>query len=305
MTNGGDSSYHALQVELRRRFSKGLLLQGSYVWSKSLGNVFDTDSAAESTPTTFRNLAHDKNVAPRDLRHGFKFDYIYELPWGPGRALLNGGPSFLKKISEGWQIGGVTRIQSGTPTMILSGRQTFNNNDGGVVLHNITRDQLQALVKVRKTSACDPDCHGVVYWLPQDIINNTLAAFEQGGKTLADLDPSKPYIGPPTAPGELGSPLALYGPWTSRFDISLMKRTKITERTNVEFRVQFLNAFNQSNITIRGAGTDSSTFNLGTTTGATPGSTFGQTTNAFRDFTVSGTNDPGGRLIEFQLRFNF
>jgi hypothetical protein len=65
----------------------------------------------------------------------------------------------------------------------------------------------------------------------------------------------------------------------------------------VEFRVQFLNAFNQSNITIRGAGTDDST--------STIGSTFGQTTNAFRDFTVSGTNDPGGRLIEFQLRLNF
>jgi len=32
---------------------------------------------------------------------------------------------------------------------------------------------------------------------------------------------------------------------------------------------------------------------------------FGQTRNAFRDFTVSGTNDPGGRLIEFQLRLNF
>lgn len=33
--------------------------------------------------------------------------------------------------------------------------------------------------------------------------------------------------------------------------------------------------------------------------------TFGQTRNAYRDFTVSGTNDPGGRLIEFQLRINF
>jgi hypothetical protein len=297
MTNGGDSSYHSLQVELRRRFSKGLLLQGSYVWSKALGNVYDTSSSAASTPTTFRDLNFDRTVAPRDLRHGIKFDYIYELPIGPGRSFLNGGPSFFKKVSEGWQIGGVARIQSGTPTLIQSGRETFNNNDAGVVLHNITRDQLQELIKIRKTSVCDPTCHGVVYWLPQDIIDNTLAAFEEGGKTLADLDPSKPYIGPPTTPGVLGTTLPLYGPWTSRFDISLMKRTKITEKTNVEFRIQFLNAFNQSNITIRGSGTDSST--------TTIGETFGQTTNAFRDFTVSGTNDPGGRLIEFQLRLNF
>ncbi|MGH9767271.1 MAG: hypothetical protein ACREAB_07535 [Blastocatellia bacterium] len=38
---------------------------------------------------------------------------------------------------------------------------------------------------------------------------------------------------------------------------------------------------------------------------STVGAAFGQTRNAFRDFTVSGTNDPGGRLIEFQLRLNF
>ena len=76
-----------------------------------------------------------------------------------------------------------------------------------------------------------------------------------------------------------------------------MKRTNITEKTNLEFRVQFLNAFNQSSITIRGAATNSSILSIG--------DTFGQTRNAFRDFTVSGTNDPGGRLIEFQLRLNF
>ena len=76
-----------------------------------------------------------------------------------------------------------------------------------------------------------------------------------------------------------------------------MKRTKITEKTNFELRVQFLNAFNQSSITIRAVGNNSDAQGIG--------ATFGQTTNAFRDFTVSGTNDPGGRLIEFQLRFNF
>ena len=295
--NSGDSNHHALQVELRRRMSKGLLVQGSYVFAKSITNMFANSSVAFSTPTTLRDVSRDKAVAPRDLRHAFKFDYIYELPVGPGRNYFNGGPSVIKKVLEGWQVGGVTRIQSGTPTLVTSGRQTFNAADSGIVLRNITRNQLQDLVKIRKTTVCDPNCHGVVYYLPQDLIDNTLAAFEQGGKTLANLDPTKPYIGAPTAPGELGSILYLYGPWTSRFDINLMKRTKITERVNVEFRAQFLNAFNQSSITIRGAGTDASSTGIG--------ATFGQTANAFRDFTVSGTNDPGGRLIEFQLRLNF
>jgi len=95
----------------------------------------------------------------------------------------------------------------------------------------------------------------------------------------------------------LGANLFVIGPWTSRYDLNLMKRTMITEKTNVEFRVQFLNAFNQSAITIRAVGNNSDAQGIA--------ATFGQTRNAFRDFTVSGTNDPGGRLIEFQLRLNF
>lgn len=298
MTNGADSNYHSLQVELRRRLSKGLLVQGSYVFAKAITNAFANSSGANSQPTTLRDFGKDKAVTPRDLRHALKFDYIYELPIGPGRQFLSGGPSVVKKALEGWQLGGVARIQSGAPTLITSGRQTYNNRDAGIVLHNITRNQLQDLVKIRKETICDTpgvasSCHGVVFYLPQSIIDNSLAAFDQGGT----LDPSKPYIGPPTTPGELGSILYLYGPWTSRFDLNLMKRTKITEKVNFEFRAQFLNAFNQSAITIRGPGTDASS------TGVTTG--FGQTRNAFRDFSVSGTNDPGGRLIEFQLRLNF
>jgi len=197
-------------------------------------------------------------------------------------------------------MGGVARIQSGTPTRLTSGRLTFNNRESGVVLYNITQQQLQELVKIRKTSVCTPAtgvCQGVVYWLPQNIIDNTLAAFEVGGKTLANLDLNAPYIGPPTTPGQLGANLYIYGPWTSRFDLNVMKRVKITERTNFELRVQFLNAFNQAGITIRNVGNNADSQGIG--------ATFGQTRNAFRDFTVSGTNDPGGRLIELQLRINF
>jgi hypothetical protein len=164
------------------------------------------------------------------------------------------------------------------------------------VLVNMTQKQLQDMVKIRKTSVCNATtgvCQGVVTWLPQEVINNTLAAFELGGT----LDPTKPYIGPPTTPGQLGANVFIYGPWTSRYDLSLMKRVSITEKTNFELRAQFLNAFNQSVITIRPAGNNSDA--------QTIGAAFGQTRNAFRDFTVSGTNDPGGRIIEFQLRLNF
>jgi hypothetical protein len=300
MDNIGEANYHALQVELRRRLSKGLLVQGSYVWAKAIANTFNQSASVDgTTPTSFRDLSFNRSVAPRDIRHGLKFDWIYELPFGPGKRFLSNGPSVIRKALEAWQFSGVARIQSGTPTRLLSDRQTFNNREAGVVLHNMTRKQLQDMVDIRKSSVCNANgaCQGVVYWLPQDVIDNTMAAFEVGGKTLADLDLTKPYIGPPTTPGELGANVFLYGPWTSRYDLSLMKRVHIREKMNFELRANFLNAFNQSSITIRAPGDNTDT--------ETIGASFGQTRNAFRDFSVSGTNDPGGRLIEFQLRFNF
>lgn len=298
MDNAGDSNYHALQVELRRRLSAGLLVQGSYVFSKSLTNMFVSSDAAALTPVTLRDIDYEKGPAPRDATHGLKFDYIYELPIGPGKAFLSGGPGVVKRALEGWQIGGVTRIQSGTPSLLTGGRLTYNNRESGLALYNMTRRELQDMVKIRKETVCDTvtgRCQGIVYWLPQAVIDNTLAAFELNTKTL---DPTKPYIGPPTTPGQLGARIFLYGPWTSRFDINLMKRTYITERTNFELRVQFLNAFNQSSITFRSPANNADTQAVNATA-------FGQTRFAFRDFTVSGTNDPGGRLIEFQLRLNF
>jgi hypothetical protein len=295
MDNGADSTFNSLQVELRRRMHNGLLVQGSYVWAHSLTNAYASSSVAFSQPTTLRDFGYDKGPAPRDIRHAFKIDWIHEIPIGPGRRFLSTETPVLKKILEGWQWSGVVRIQSGTPFLLSSGRFTYNNRDSGVELHGITTKQLQDLVKIRKSTVCGADgvCRGVTYWLPEHIRLNSIAAFELGGT----LDPNLPYIGPPTTPGKLGSRIFLYGPWTSRYDFSIMKRTSITETVNVEFRTQILNAFNQSIITIQAPGTDAATGGITTA--------FGQTTNAYRDFTVSGTNDPGGRLVEFQLRINF
>ncbi len=299
MTNGINTTFNALQVEFRRRLSKGLLVQGSYQFARALSNSYSSSDSVFSQPRTLRRPDLDKAGSPWDIRHSFKVDWIYELPIGPGKPFLSSNNPILSRIAGGWQFGGVVRIQSGPSMLFTSGRLTFNQNDAGTVLHNITNKQLQGLIKIRKTTVCDPTCHGVVLWLPDSFIQNTLAAFELGGT----LDPNAPYLGPPTTPGELGDRLVLYGPMTARFDLNLMKRIRITERTNFEGRVQFLNAFNRANFFIGSIASVNSplkTINAGSTTDQ-----FGQTRAAYRDPTVSGTNDPGGRLIEFQLRLNF
>ena len=292
MTQGTDTNFNALQIEVRRRLSAGLLVQGSYQFAKALANAFVSSSSVFSQPRTLRDPGLDRTYSPWDIRHAFKLDYIYELPFGRGKTWLNSSNGLVNRVVGGWQIGGVTRIQSGPATLLTSGgRQTVNQNDSGLFLHNLTQKQLQGLVKIRKTPS------GVVYWLPQNLIDNTLSAFAST-TGLSTLDPTAPYIGPPNVAGVFGERIVLFGPPTARFDFNIVKRIPIRETVSLEGRVSFLNAFNRANFYIGDADSTIRSASAASTS-------FGQTRSAYRDITVSGTNDPGGRLIEWQIRLNF
>jgi hypothetical protein len=288
--NSGGSFYNALQIEVRRRLSAGLLVQASYAFSKGLSDVFG--EGVGGSYTTFRNGQLDHGLSPWDIRNAIKLNWIYELPFGPKKRFLNGWTNgFARKAIEGWEIASVARVQSGTPLNVTSGRSTFNQNDSGIVLYNISVQDLQKQLTIRKTTSPTTGL-GVVYYLPQDFIDNTQAAFEVGGRNLGQLDRSKPYFGPPTTPGQLGYNVYLNGPLFQKWDFSLVKKTHIGERANVEFRTQFLNAFNMTN------------FNVATlASSVTVGNGFGQVTSAYQD--LNNTQDPGARVIEFVLRINF
>src|SRR5262249_10940182 len=241
VTNDGSTFYDALQFEARRRMTAGLSLQGSYSFSKSLTNAPTNSNTSTSQPNTLRNLSLDKGPSGFDMRHSLKANYIYELPFGPGKRFLATGNAFQRKAVEGWELAGVMRVQSGTPFYLtIANFGTFNNNFGGVVLHNMTGSDLQSMVNIRKTTSVDG--RGIVYYLPQSVIENTMAAFNQGGQ----LDPSKPYIGPADA-GQIGWRGLLYQNWTRFYDMSVVKRTKIGESKNIEFRATALNIFNLTN----------------------------------------------------------
>ena len=288
-TNDGSSYYDALQVEMRRRMARGLSMQMSYVFSKSLSNGPTNSSTSVSQPTTLRDLAIDKIPSGFDLRHAFKANWIYELPFGPGRRLAGSiSNPIMRKVLEGWETAGVVRVQSGLP-FFINGLSTFNQSGGntGIALHNITAEELQHDVNVRKSTGTDGK--GIVYYLPQDLINNSLAAFNTGGFTPSQLNTSAPYIGPAPA-GQLGWRGFIHQNWNRFFDASVVKRTKIRESMNLEFRATALNVFNVTNFGNGGAY-------------ANIGSSFGQVTGAYRD--ISGTVEPGGRILEFMLRFNF
>jgi hypothetical protein len=287
LTNGGTSNYNALQVELRRRLSNGLLVQASYTFSKSLTDQYASASNAFVQPTTLRDNHIDYGPSPFDIRHGFKANYVWELPIGPGRKFLSGG-GIVGKLLEGWESDGVIRWQSGRSFNLTCGRATVNQFEAGCNLVGIDVQGFQDLIKIRK--AGDDANRGTVYWLPRDFVDNTLKAFQ-----LVSGTPTGPHIAPPNTPGKLGSLFKFYGPSFIRSDLSVVKKTRITEKTNLELRAEFLNAFNNTNFLIGSAAND--------VTGQGIGLTFGQTNSAYQD--TSTTNDPGGRLIQFVIRINF
>ncbi len=286
LANGGSSTYNSLQVELRRRLSGGLQVQGNYVWSKAL----TTNTSWGAQPHAIRFPGLDKGPSPFDIRHAFKANFVYELPVGPGRRFNSRGPfGLLGKAIEGWQLDGIVRWQSGRVFPLSSGRFTVNQFDSGVELVGLTTKELQELVKIRKDPVAAT--RGTVFWLPDDIILNSQRAFG----LRAGENPTGRYIGPPSTPGKFGSYVFLYGPRFFRADLSVIKKTKLTERTDLELRGEFLNAFNNVNFYI-GNLVDAVVIPVNTLT-------IGQTDVAYRDLTT--TNDPGGRLIQFVLRLNF
>ena len=252
LTNMGASYYNSLQIELNRRMAGGLLLQGSYAFSKSLMNGNTSDYGDYNQPTTFRNLGLDRTPGAGDIRNAFKLNGIYELPFGQGQRFLAGANRVVNKVIGGWELAGISRVQSGGPFQLTSnGRYGMNTSENGVVLNNISLSQLQDMVQIRKTTGADGK--GLVYWLPDSIIANTNAAFETNGKNWNNLNASQPYVGPQLASGQLGYRIYLRNPWQYHFDVNVIKRTKITERANVEFKATFLNILNMTNFFLANA----------------------------------------------------
>jgi hypothetical protein len=211
------------------------------------------------------------------------------LPIGRGQWLASGANGLVDRLVGGWAFHGQARIQSGS---------TFSF--GNVQLVGMTAKELQDTVKIRQ----DPS--GVVFFLPDDIILNTRRAFNSTATGFSNQGaPTGKYIAPANSngciqefTGQCGfSNLILHGPSLTRFDLSIVKKTQVSEKVNIELRAEFLNAFNNINFKVGSqTAADTSITNFS-------GATFGQTANAYQD--LSTTNDVGGRMIQIVLRINF
>lgn len=122
----GRTDYNALQVRLQRRFMNGFAYTAQYTWSKALGDFLDHLSADGSGGGQYPINAYepDRNYGRLtfDTPHRFTGSFIYELPFGAGRAKDPGG--VLGAILGNWSVNGIVTISDGRPFTITANDQT-------------------------------------------------------------------------------------------------------------------------------------------------------------------------------------
>jgi hypothetical protein len=298
--NSSSSWYDAGVIELRRRMSRGIRINASYVFAKARSDSFQSNvNLLPNIDIVHREFGRRlaRNFSVFDIRHMFKFDATFDLPFGRGGQLLSNANRYLDVLIGGWSILPVIRWQSGSPI-------TFGN----VQLVGMTAKELQKEIKVRKGP-------NAITYLPDDIILNTQRAFDinvsgSGGYgTTYGGPPSGRFIAPAgygncisRYAGECGfANLVLHGPDLFKLDATLSKKIRFDEGRSLEIRATFLDVLNMPNFRIGGWEIDVNRvlFDAASLT------TFGQIQNtwAYRD--TGGTNDPGGRIIDLMIRFNF
>jgi hypothetical protein len=289
--NFANSTYNSLQVSMNKRFSQGYTLQGSYVFSKALGEDEGDSSTLQGNYRTLRDMGLDKRRMAFDRTHVFKTNGIYELPFGKGKPFGRNAGGFLDRLIGGWQVGGIFNKYSGQP-LTFTAQNTINNfgvssNTGftPVALGNLPSGAVQRVG------------NGVVYFngitqILDPSINNLTPALRPLSTLRAIALNGTPLLVNPAAGqfGTLGQSV-FTGPGTFRLDVNLIKRIRITERVTLQLGATAQNLTNTEQF--GNPQTNISNVNFGRITASAPFSNAGV-----------GSSSPA-RVVVLQGRFTF
>lgn len=259
MTNYSAANYHGLQIDFRRRFQQGFQFQANYTLAKSLSD------AAGDTQQRFEAFLDNNNAAieysrtPFDLRHAFKANGVWELPFGRGKK-LGSGNAVIDRVIGGWSISGFFTWQSGSPFSILSARNTLNrsgrstNNTATTLFDGAQLDEIVSFYMTGNGP----------YMVAQSAIDPAT-----GRGTAADgraAFAGQAFYNP--GPGQIGSLQRRFfsGPRFINTDLALLKNFLITEKQRLEFRTEWFNFSNTPSFYIGDQNINSTTFGRITST---------------------------------------
>jgi len=255
-TNDADSTYNALQLEVKRPVGSGLFFDTSFVWSKGITNSAPLNSQTNIDPFLDNaNPALARTLSPYNLPLSWKGYMRYNLPIGEGHSFSSRNP-VLNHIMSGWNVAPILSFQSGAPYSILSARGTLNRNGRSA---NETADttmsgsQINGLLGTFYKGS-------TVYGINPSAINPS-----NGEGVAADALPFAPFAGEAftnPGPGQVGtlSPDFFKGPKFFDVDFAVTKDTRIHERFILRFSTSFFNLFNTVNFSNPNGSINSTTF---------------------------------------------
>jgi len=209
-----DSIFHALEVQVTRRLSKGLQAGGAYAWGKTIDSSSASafiDNYANSSPRLWFDERNGRGLADFDIRQNLTVNYIWEI------RSFRARPRPLQWALNGWQWGGILHVASGEPfTPIITGDPL-----------GMKGDQFDRPDVLR-----GPGCSGSLVnpGKPLDYIKTQCFAFPN----------------PSTRFGDAGRNI-LVGPGILNLDTSLFRNIGALEKFHAQFRAEFFNVLNHTN----------------------------------------------------------
>lgn len=282
--NYGNSTYNSLQLDVNKRFSKGLTAQGSYVWSHNLGDSEGDGSTLQDNFRTLRNESIDKRPLSFDYQSVLKMNGIYELPFGKGKPFAGNANGLLDRIIGGWQIGATSLMYSGQP-LAITGQNTFNSTPASS--YGFTANLVGKLpdTGVQRLGSSVVLFSGITQITDPSVASIASQTLRNVSTLRAIADSSGAPIFVNTLPGQLGNSSygLVRGPGAKNLNLNLIKRIRINERVTVQIGATAQNATNTPIF----ANPTAANLSINSTT-------FGRITTA-----------TGSRLLVLQGRINF
>ena len=223
--------YNGLQIEVNRRFSKGLSYGFAYTYSKSVDNA----SGRRERPYNSYDDRSYWGSSGFDTRHVAVLNFIYELPFLRQRTDLTG------RLLGGWQVTGVTQFQTGTPITVGTAEDFAGIGRSDTQPWNVSGDgSLPRGERAFSQGAADSN-----YWF-----------------RVRNPDGS-PIFTPPAAgtfANQAKNSLPFYNPGFQNWNLALFKEFRMSERHKVLFRAEFFNWPNHPNWSAATANPRSATF---------------------------------------------
>ncbi len=236
--NDGSSSYHAFQLDVKKRIRAGLQAQFNYTFGKALSNTTGDANSNFEPLLDNANASLENARSPYDLTHIFKANYYYELPYGSGKRWS--GNALLNRVLGGWAISGIWNYQSGSPVSVVSGRGTLNRggrstSTNTASINGLSKSDLDQVVGGLWMTGNGP------YFVSTGIINTDGRGTNQAG---AASFAGQIFYNP--AAGTVGNLQRRYfsGPWQWSFDASVVKSIRLFETHSLDLHFDFFNLLN-------------------------------------------------------------